>query len=920
MPRYNATNTEIRLASCELTSSLTLFPEITKSNKIAPKVKDAEEAIRGAVTLLEEPVPCFGEDTGLHFLEELNENGLSYFTPVATPFFMVKVHKQQKESSLSKEMSALNLSSRLELRSRSISNDDSELTSLPSTPLLSPGFQQVLPLKQVASSSDHLEPAQSIEHHTTVKHNNQTQPPRIVAQSDALVLAISLSAQALRRMRNPARARDLKIDVFLNGTHTANTFINNRFVRSSPKPETEVRFAGERIDTCLERAWLLKRHETDAIDAEMQGIVPQSSSVIERWEAIARLLRSDSDAIGFDTKGSRSPVGKYLSSLAILEPPDQLLQHQTPGSPTFAVLDVVLSLGEGRKLTASSSYVKKCERLTDGRFKPRESTHTHLTGLEQKGTEAHRSSLRATGNDPDTQMSYSFNIRRSNQQGNQAISEITQAVSGAANRPRSHLPDPILTSARSTVASLSTGASTARTLRSRTDTPAPTRHSSIDSIDPISLDATNKPSSSPFGGRPDQHLTNTPLGAMSHGTAFSYTHHSLPSFVPIQPSTSSPQLMTGPPCHGHNEHVDRTTKTDKQDTPLLGFANARSKRNSLATEVSPSSAMLPPKPTVKKQKLRHSTPMPATSSPPPLAMNPPTEVSPMRAARLARQAANAADTMRDLPFLTPHTKEKQTVIKSVSFNHKDGSPIFKKTFSSPVHLQKSKDVVSPLMKLARSPTSDKSHDLSQVGPARVLFPSDQPFTGLTLPTLGSTIFTSSKDSTMPEQRAALRLKPPAPRGGRRGRRPKAKETKEGSDDDPTYVEPPHIKDTASESVKKRKRSSSKPPTVLPSVFSQDTSMLENQENTSSKVQDKSPPTVTVSQRKQGFRDASPVPALSKDCVVSYLPHGMKNNDGMSFGVRQIRAERPGEFHESEVLMGVRFIICEDWFRTEPLRK
>jgi hypothetical protein len=54
-----------------------------------------------------------------------------------------------------------------------------------------------------------------------------------------------------------------------------------------------------------------------------------------------------------------------------------------------------------------------------------------------------------------------------------------------------------------------------------------------------------------------------------------------------------------------------------------------------------------------------------------------------------------------------------------------------------------------------------------------------------------------------------------------------------------------------------------------------------------------------------------IPELGRDCVVSFAEDGpwrtgVKNGKG---GVwRQIRSARPGYFHESEVLFGVRYLI------------
>ena len=73
---------------------------------------------------------------------------------------------------------------------------------------------------------------------------------------------------------------------------------------------------------------------------------------------------------------------------------------------------------------------------------------------------------------------------------------------------------------------------------------------------------------------------------------------------------------------------------------------------------------------------------------------------------------------------------------------------------------------------------------------------------------------------------------------------------------------------------------------------------------------------THTPRNRGKSAASfasfPVPDLCKECIVTYAEEGQKSNDGEGIlGIRQVHAERSGEFQEAEVLLGVRFLVVDD---------
>lgn len=162
--------------------------------------------------------------------------------------------------------------------------------------------------------------------------------------------------------------RDLKVDCYYNGNLVVSTFLPSRLrtelsgIRHS--------FSGRRIDQLIECPWVLvppaqrankqspgKLHCFDFYDAEAEAEM--------RWDQISQSISDEANRFQLDQRGRRPPSGMYLNSLAQVRMPPVVKDMQTPNGPKFGVVDVVISLGTGKKHLAGAFNLKKPTLLKD---------------------------------------------------------------------------------------------------------------------------------------------------------------------------------------------------------------------------------------------------------------------------------------------------------------------------------------------------------------------------------------------------------------------------------------------------------------------------------------------------------------------------------------------------------------------------
>ncbi|GAB7351678.1 hypothetical protein MBLNU459_g2274t2 [Dothideomycetes sp. NU459] len=160
--------------------------------------------------------------------------------------------------------------------------------------------------------------------------------PRVVA--DALVLSVDVETRSFKD------SMDIKIEVFYNGE-----FADCR-----------------RLHNAMERPWILLRRDA----AQPDGTVPASGQQIRqtrgRWATVGHALVKEAASRGVNKHGEPSPVSQYLHSVASLSLPETVGKAQLV--PAMGIIDVVVSLGHGKKYDTAHGYLYQPARMHNSQF------------------------------------------------------------------------------------------------------------------------------------------------------------------------------------------------------------------------------------------------------------------------------------------------------------------------------------------------------------------------------------------------------------------------------------------------------------------------------------------------------------------------------------------------------------------------
>ncbi|KNG51971.1 hypothetical protein TW65_00986 [Stemphylium lycopersici] len=187
-----------------------------------------------------------------------------------------------------------------------------------------------------------------------------TTPP----EAKALVLHVNLSDRTyVSGLRN--QKTSLKIDIFFNGQLSSCWFMSTHDLKSGVRGHHQV-FAGTRVDFLAERPWIILP----------PGVAPDGSlrkgnasvSVEQRWRDICQALQGEARERGTNSEAEVPPTAKFLDALATMHMPDRVRDMQTSAGSAFGTIDIVITAGEGKKLTSGVGYLKAPKRMLDENF------------------------------------------------------------------------------------------------------------------------------------------------------------------------------------------------------------------------------------------------------------------------------------------------------------------------------------------------------------------------------------------------------------------------------------------------------------------------------------------------------------------------------------------------------------------------
>ena len=191
---------------------------------------------------------------------------------------------------------------------------------------------------------------------------------RISIQSDhesspkALTLAVRLDPDnPVWHTANGSSAFDVKIEIFYNGEFAACSLVTSK-ARNMAKDLFTRRFSGKRWHKVAEDPWIF-----DPTEAHSKPGGKQTNS--NRWLTIGKMLQEEASSRGVSSSSMRPPTGQYLAALSQLKMPEALRHICHISARRMGVIDVVLSLGKGRKFMSKSHYITRPTRLPDPAYR-----------------------------------------------------------------------------------------------------------------------------------------------------------------------------------------------------------------------------------------------------------------------------------------------------------------------------------------------------------------------------------------------------------------------------------------------------------------------------------------------------------------------------------------------------------------------
>lgn len=183
-------------------------------------------------------------------------------------------------------------------------------------------------------------------------------------QIKALVLHVNLSDRTyVSGLQN--QTTSLKIEVLFNGQLSHCWLMSMHDLRSGTRSHHQV-FAGTRVDFLAERPWIIVPTGLAPNGSFRKG--SKSVSVLQRWQDICSTLQDEACERGTNTEGQVPPTAEFLKALATMHMPDRVQNMQKPGGRVFGTIDVVITAGEGKKLTSGVGYLKEPRRMLDDNF------------------------------------------------------------------------------------------------------------------------------------------------------------------------------------------------------------------------------------------------------------------------------------------------------------------------------------------------------------------------------------------------------------------------------------------------------------------------------------------------------------------------------------------------------------------------
>lgn len=107
-----------------------------------------------------------------------------------------------------------------------------------------------------------------------------------------------------------------------------------------------------------------RKNPTPATD----GFWEQEAQAEHRWSSVAGGLRHQVEILGINEEGQKPPSARFLDHLAGMRMPAAVKDMQTVDGLTFGFIDVVITLGQGKKYPTSRGIISRPLHLSDNDY------------------------------------------------------------------------------------------------------------------------------------------------------------------------------------------------------------------------------------------------------------------------------------------------------------------------------------------------------------------------------------------------------------------------------------------------------------------------------------------------------------------------------------------------------------------------
>ncbi|KAL8688633.1 MAG: hypothetical protein Q9224_004836 [Gallowayella concinna] len=331
MPTYYTGGVNIRLSAAEFHKTVTSKPARHHSKESSANVEKALKEFEDHGRTLAETTLRNPDGHRLGFLGEYKN----------MPFLMVRASHSTSEKTKSPPL----------LLAHNDSQDSplSELSLFPRSPF---------PTSSNQAEDRFGSPSFQLHDPKAQRHEKSKSP-----EPQALCLRILSTRRTFHTVGKPRKVKwghsDMKIDIFLNGDLCSSAYIaESAFHKKEPLRNT---FSGAKIDRMAEKPWIL-------VADDRIGPNDVAEDVASRWNEIAQAHKLAAESHKRNEKNEMSCLGDYLQSLASLPMPATLPELLETGNKRFAIIDVVITAGRGRKQDASTPYLMRPTPLKLHRF------------------------------------------------------------------------------------------------------------------------------------------------------------------------------------------------------------------------------------------------------------------------------------------------------------------------------------------------------------------------------------------------------------------------------------------------------------------------------------------------------------------------------------------------------------------------